>query len=96
MRAALGTGKSLSFVRQLYGSLYCGCLFIPREERRVMNKYRVTLKYGDPGKYKHNSQSVTVEAESDSTAMRLAESKFKNSNSTYKNKEVDIVKVEKI
>lgn len=61
-----------------------------------MNKYRVTLKYGDPGKYKNSSQSITVEAESDSTAMKLAENKFKNSNSTYKNKEVDIVKVEKI
>ena len=60
-----------------------------------MNKYRVTIKYGDPGKYKHSSTTVDVEAESDSTAMRLAESKFKNSNGAYKNKEVDIVKVEK-
>ncbi|PMR74054.1 hypothetical protein C1H69_15405 [Billgrantia endophytica] len=61
-----------------------------------MNKYRVTLKYGDVGKYKHNSQNITVEAESDLTAMRLAEEKFKSSNSAYKNKEVDIVKVVKI
>ena len=61
-----------------------------------MAKFRVTLKYGDPGKYKHNSQTVTVEAGSESTAMTLAINKFKNSNSTYKNKEVDVVKIEEI
>ncbi len=61
----------------------------------MMNKYRVTIKYGDPGKSKLSSQTITVEAESDSTAMRLAEAKFKNSNSAYRNKEVDVVKVEK-
>lgn len=62
----------------------------------MMNKYRVTVKYGDPGKFKNSSQNITVEAESDLAAMRLAEAKFKNSNSAYKNKEVDVVKVEKI
>ena len=60
-----------------------------------MAKYRVTVKYGNPGEYKHNSQTFTVEAGSESTAM-LAVSKFKNSNSAYTNKEVDVVKVEEI
>lgn len=60
-----------------------------------MSKYRVTIKHGDPGKSKLSSQTITVEAESDSTAMRLAEAKFKNSNSAYRNKEVDVVKVER-
>ena len=61
-----------------------------------MAKYRVTVKYGNPGEYKHNSQTFSVEAGSESTAMQLAVSKFKNSNSAYTNKEVDVVKVEEI
>jgi len=55
-------------------------------EGENMNKYRVTIKYGDPGKYKHSSTTVDVEAESDSTAMRLAESKFKKAVATLKAK----------
>jgi len=58
-----------------------------------MTKYVVKLKYGNPGEYKNTSQSVTVEADSESTAMQLAINKFKNSNSTYKNKEVDVVDI---
>lgn len=61
-----------------------------------MAKYRVTVKYGNPGEYKHSSQTVTVEAVSESTALQLAVSKFKNSNSVYKNKEVEVVKIEEI
>ncbi|SOE35285.1 hypothetical protein [Delftia acidovorans] len=60
-----------------------------------MNKYEVKVAYGDPGKSKNSSQTILVEAESDSTAMRLAESKFKNSNSAYRNKEVEAVSVKK-
>lgn len=62
----------------------------------MMNKYRVSIKFGDPGKSKSNAQTIMVEAESDATAMRLAEAKFRNSSSSYKNKEVDVVRVEKL
>lgn len=61
-----------------------------------MAKYQVKIKYGDPGKYKNTTQTVVVEAESESTAMKLAINKFKNSNSTYANKEVDVVEIKKI
>ena len=61
-----------------------------------MAKYSVTLKYGNPGEYKHSSQTVTVEANSESVAMELAINKFKNSNAAYKNKEVEVVKIEEI
>ncbi len=61
-----------------------------------MANYRVKIKYGDPDKYKHNSQSITVDAENETTAMQLAINKFKNSNSTYKNKEVDVVEIKKV
>jgi hypothetical protein len=61
-----------------------------------MAKYKVTLKYGEPGEYKHSSQTVTVEASSESVAMELAVNKFKNSNAAYKNKEVDVVKAEEV
>lgn len=62
----------------------------------MMNKYRVSIKYGDPGKSKSNTQTITVEAESDATAMKIAESKFRSSISSYRNKEVDVVRVEKL
>ena len=61
-----------------------------------MAKYRVKIKYGNPGEYKHNSQTVDVEAGSESTAMQLAVNKFKNSNSAYKNKDVDVVEIKEI
>lgn len=61
-----------------------------------MAKYRVKIKYGNPGEYKHNSQTVDVDAGSESTAMQLAVSKFKNSNSTYKNKDVEVVDIKEI
>ena len=60
-----------------------------------MAKYRVKIKYGNPGEYKHNSQTIDVEVEagSESTAMQLAVNKFRNSNSAYKNKDVDVVEI---
>lgn len=61
-----------------------------------MAKFRVTLKYGDPGKYKHSSQSVTVEAGSEEVAMQLAINQFRNSNAVYGNKEIDVAKIEEI
>lgn len=61
-----------------------------------MAKYRVTVKYGNPGAYKNSTQSITVEAGSESVAMELAVNKFKNSNAAYQNKEVDVVKTEEI
>jgi len=61
-----------------------------------MAKYEVKLKYGNPGKDKHDSQTVTVEANSESVAMELAVSKFKNSNAIYKNKEVDVINIKEI
>ena len=61
-----------------------------------MATYRVKVVYGNPGQNKNSSQQITVEAESDSVAIELAINKFKNSNSTYRNKEVDAVDVRKI
>jgi hypothetical protein len=61
-----------------------------------MAKYRVTIKYGDPGDYKHNSQDITVEAGSESVVMQSAANKFRNSNSAYRNKEVGVVKIKEI
>ncbi|KOR28371.1 hypothetical protein TI05_17065 [Achromatium sp. WMS3] len=61
-----------------------------------MAKYRVRVKYGNPGGDKNNSTTVNVEAGSESTAMQLAINKFKNSNSIYKNKEVDVVEIKEI
>jgi hypothetical protein len=61
-----------------------------------MAKYRLKIKYGNPGEQKNSSQSVTVEAGSESTAMQLAISKFKNSNAAYRTKEVEVVKIEEI
>lgn len=60
-----------------------------------MNKYDVKIAYGDPGKSKNNNTTILVEAESDATAMRLAVSKFKNSNAAYRNKEVEAISVKK-
>jgi len=61
-----------------------------------MNKYRVTVKYGKPGQPKYSSQRITVEAESDYTAMELAINKFKNSNLAYREMEAEATKVERI
>lgn len=61
-----------------------------------MATYRVKIAYGNPGQHKSNHQQITVEAESDAVAMELAINKFKNSNSAYRNKEVDAVDVRKI
>lgn len=61
-----------------------------------MAKFRVTVKYGNPGEYKNTSQDVTVEAGSESVAMELAVNKFKNSNAAYRNKEVDVVRIKEI
>lgn len=52
-----------------------------------MKKYRVTVKYGDPGKSLNLSTQITVEAENQSTAMNLAVNKFKASNPTCRNKD---------
>lgn len=46
-----------------------------------MNKYAVKVAYGLPGQNKSSSQVVHVEAESDSSASRLAVAKFKVANS---------------
>jgi hypothetical protein len=61
-----------------------------------MAKYRVKIKYGNPGESKNNTQTVDVEAGSESAAMQLAINKFKNSNSTYANKDVDVVEIKEI
>jgi hypothetical protein len=61
-----------------------------------MPKYQVSIKYGNPGQHKGNTQVITVEAESDSTAMTLATNKLKNSNSAYRDKEFEVVKVKKV
>lgn len=61
-----------------------------------MARYRVRIKYGNPGEYKHNSQTVDVDAGNDSTAAQLAVSKFKNSNSAYKGKDVEVVDIKEI
>lgn len=61
-----------------------------------MKKYRVTVKYGKPGEYKHNSQDITIEAGSESTAMELAINKFKASNSAYRNMEAIAVKTKEL
>lgn len=37
-----------------------------------MAKYQVKIKYGNPGEYKHDSQTITVEAGSELTVMQLA------------------------
>ena len=59
-----------------------------------MKKYSVTVKYGDPGRPKTNSQVVSVEAESDASAMRLAVAKLINSNAFYADKEFDVIKTQ--
>lgn len=61
---------------------------------KQMKKYRVTIKYGDPGKSKLSTRTITVEAPDSSSAMVLAVNSFKNSSSSYKNKEVDVIKLE--
>ncbi len=60
-----------------------------------MTKFKVKVKHGDPGKPKNSSQNIDVEAESESIAKELAINKFKNSNSAYKNKEVDVVEIKR-
>lgn len=61
-----------------------------------MSRFEVLLKYGDPGKSKNNSQTVVVEADSESVAMRLAVNKLKNSNAAYRDKEIEPAKVKKL
>jgi len=61
-----------------------------------MAKFRVTVKYGNPGQYKNTSQDITVEAGSESTAIQLAPNVFRNSNPTYRDKDVEVVKVKEI
>lgn len=61
-----------------------------------MAKFRVTVKYGDPGKTKNASQEISVEAGSEAVAVQLAPNVFRNSNSAYRNKEVDVVKVKQV
>ena len=60
-----------------------------------MNKYDVFVKYGLPGKGKTMGQTVRVEAESDSSAIRLAEAKLKN-NSSYSKYEVSAERVKRL
>ena len=61
-----------------------------------MLKYQVTVKYGNPGEFKHNSQLITVEAETEESAMELAVNKLLNSNPTYKDKEAVALKPKKL
>ena len=61
-----------------------------------MPKFRVTVKYGDPGKTKSTSQDITVDAGSESVAMQLAANQFRNSNAAYRNKEVDVVRIKEL
>lgn len=61
-----------------------------------MPKFRVTVKYGDPGKPKNTSQDIMVEAGSETVAMQLAANKFRNSNAAYRDKEVDVVRIKEI
>jgi hypothetical protein len=61
-----------------------------------MAKFRVTIKYGDPGEFKHNSQEITVEAGSEAVAMELAVNRFKNSNAAYRNKDAEVVRIKEI
>ncbi|WP_256077719.1 hypothetical protein [Massilia sp. YIM B04103] len=61
-----------------------------------MAKFRVTIKHGDPGKYKNSSQDITVEASSEAVALELAPNKFRSSNPAYRNKEVDVVGIKEI
>ncbi len=61
-----------------------------------MATYRVKLAYGDPGKTKSTRQDITVDATSDSVAIQLAINKFKSSNSTNRNKEVDAIEIKEI
>lgn len=58
-----------------------------------MAKFRVTIKYGDPGKSMSTTRDITVEAGSESVAMNLAVNQFKSSASSYGNKEVAVVKI---
>ncbi len=61
-----------------------------------MVKYRVKIKYGNPGEHKNSSQTINVEAEDEKTAMELAINKFKSSNPSNRDKEVVVVGIEKI
>lgn len=61
-----------------------------------MAKFRVTIKYGDPGKSMNTSRDMTVEAGSESVAMKLAVNQFKSSASSYANKEVVVVKIKEL
>ncbi|WP_153114538.1 hypothetical protein [Rhodocyclus tenuis] len=61
-----------------------------------MKKYRVTIKYGNPGKVPNSTQNITVEAEDETTARLIAPNKFRSSNAAYINKEAMVVKIEKI
>jgi hypothetical protein len=65
-------------------------------EPKLASKYRVTVKYGNPGGPLNTSTTITVEASSESVAMSLAISKFKASNSSNRNKDVEAVKIEEL
>lgn len=60
-----------------------------------MNKYRVTLEAIDP-KAGRSVKSITVEAESDFMASRIAEGKAKSMHPGWGNRIFNIKKIEKI
>lgn len=61
-------------------------------ERQVA-KFKVKIKCGNPGEYKHGSHEIVVECENESVAIDMAINKFKNSNAVNRNKECDAVKI---
>ena len=61
-----------------------------------MARFRVTVKYGDPGKPKTSTRDITVDAGSESVAMQLAVNQLRNSGSSYRDKEVDVVKIKEL
>lgn len=61
-----------------------------------MAKYQVTIKYGDQGKPKNSSTILTVSAECEATAMKLAENEFRCKSSSNNNKDVYVVAIKRI
>lgn len=61
-----------------------------------MGTFRVKMKCGKPGEYKHDSHNITVNAEDAVIAVDLAINKFKNANGANSNKECEAIDVEKI
>ena len=58
--------------------------------------FRVKIKYGELGSTKHSSQDVTVEANDELHAERMAINKFLTSNAAYEDKEAIAIAVKEI